>query len=112
MHWAPECLQDKHCYAWGQTPSPLPIPSRQTLLPGKHHTESTFLLAMGMKWKERDWPCSCSPLEVSRHGDLAVHQCLHHPADHLVEGPRHVLGEPPLKALLHLLPVWREGGQR
>lgn len=22
MHWAPECLQDKHCYPWGQTSSP------------------------------------------------------------------------------------------
>ena len=46
----------------------------------------------------------CSPLEVARDRDLAVHQRFHDPADHLIEGSRHVLGEPPLKALLHLLP--------
>ena len=46
-----------------------------------------------------------SPLEVARHGDLAIHQRLHHPADHLVEGARHILGEPPLEAFLHLLPA-------
>lgn len=27
----------------------------------------------------------CPPLEVARHGDLAVDQRLHHPADHLVQ---------------------------
>lgn len=48
-----------------------------------------------------------SPLEVAGDCDLAVHQCLHDPTDHLIQGPRHVLGEPPLKALLHLFPTKR-----
>lgn len=76
--------------------------------PGKVRKRALNTLRWG---EERDWPRSRSPLEVSGHGDLAVHQRLHHPADHLVEGPRHVLGEPPLEALLHLLPAWRERGR-
>lgn len=48
-----------------------------------------------------------SPLEVARDCDLAVHQRLHDPTDHLIQGPRHVLGEPPLKTLLYLFPAKR-----
>ena len=44
------------------------------------------------------------PLEVPGHGDLAVDQGLHHPADHLVQRARHVLAELPLEAALHVLP--------
>lgn len=47
----------------------------------------------------------CLPLEVSGHGDLAVDQGLHHPANHLIERPRHVFTELSLKTPLDILPV-------
>lgn len=46
-------------------------------------------------------------MEVAWNCDLAVDQRFHDPADHLVQGSRHVLGETPLKALLYLFPTKR-----
>lgn len=47
---------------------------------------------------------TCVPLEVSRYGDLAVDQGLHHPADHLIQRPGHVLTEFTLKTTLNIIP--------
>lgn len=66
----------------------------------------TFIL-FSIKKQKRDYRNGvfcCEPLKVSRHGDLSVDQGLHHPADQLVERPRHVLTQFALKAALHIIP--------
>jgi len=98
MHWAPECLVEgkgppvsahlssRGHRARGHTPWQ-PHPNQASK--GLHAQPGRRLL-----WRHgtahpragRQPRPAPSPLEVAWDCDLAVHQCLHDPADHLVEG--------------------------